>query len=106
MGRWLRGVLPGFTVLPLVAMAADSPTVVQQHRAFSIATLTVPVGTVLHFSNQDDFAHEVFVAAPNFTFESDEQEPGETVSIAFTKRGRFPVRCHIHPKMHLDVDVQ
>ncbi len=102
----LQGALLGMALLPLAGMAADTPTVVQQHRAFSTANVTLAKDTTLRFSNQDDFAHEVYVESPAFTFESDEQEPGQIVGIAFTARGHFTVHCHIHPKMHLDVDVQ
>ncbi len=87
-------------------MAADSNTVVQQHRAFSVDKLAVGLGTTLHFSNEDDFTHEIFVESPSFTFESDEQEPGQVLAMTLTARGHFTVHCHIHPKMHLDVDVQ
>ena len=106
MAGILRGALLGFTLLPLVGMAADSSTIIQQHRAFSTDRITVSQGATVQFSNEDDFAHEVFVESPDFTFESDEQEPGEKLGITFTKRGHFTVHCHIHPKMHLDVDVQ
>jgi plastocyanin len=98
-------MLLGLALLSLGGMAADT-TVVQQHRAFSIERIMLGLGSTLHFSNQDDFAHEVFVESPSFTFESDEQEPGEKLAITFTARGHFTVHCHIHPKMHLDVDVQ
>ena len=102
----LRGALLGVVVLPVIGMAADTTTIVQQHRAFSIDRITIGQGSTVHFSNEDDFAHEVFVESPDFTFESDEQEPGEKLAITFTKTGHFTVHCHIHPKMHLDVDVQ
>jgi len=101
----LRGIGLGLALLPLCGMAADT-TVVQQHRAFSIDKLTLELGSTLHFSNQDDLAHEVFVESPVLTFEPDEQEPGQQLAITFTARGHFTVHCHIHPKMHLDVDVQ
>jgi plastocyanin len=101
----LRGVALGLSLLPLAGMAADSIDVVQQHRAFSVETLSVTLGTTVHFSNEDDFAHEIYVESPTFTFESDEQEPGEKLALTFSKPGHFTVHCHIHPKMHLDVDV-
>jgi plastocyanin len=102
----LRGALLGLAVLPLAAMAGDSTAIIQKHRAFSVDKIAITSGTAVHFSNEDDFAHEVYVESPSFTFESDEQEPGEKLAITFTKAGHFTVHCHIHPKMHLDVDVQ
>jgi len=93
-------------VLPLCAAMSRSTTIVQQHRAFSIDTISIARGETLQFSNQDGFTHEIYIETPAFTFESDEQEPGQVVSVTFPVSGHFPVHCHIHPKMHLDVDVQ
>jgi plastocyanin len=106
MASLQRGVLLGLAVLLLAGLAADGNTIVQQHRAFSVDRVVIAQGSKLRFMNEDDFAHEVYVESPTFTFESDEQEPGETLAVAFTARGHFTVHCHIHPKMHLDVDVQ
>jgi len=92
--------------MPLAAMIADSTTVIQQHRAFSVAHISLERGGTLHFSNRDDFTHEIYIQAPQFSFESDEQEPGTIVAVEFPVSGHFEVRCHIHPKMHLDVDVR
>ncbi len=96
---WLVG-------LPLAAASGQSTTIIQQHRAFAIAAISIARGETLHFSNEDGFTHEIYIETPQFTFESDEQEPGQTVSVTFPVNGHFAVHCHIHPKMHLDVDVQ
>ncbi len=91
--------------LPLAAMATQPDIIVQQYRTFSVAAISIARGGTLRFSNQDDFTHEIYIAEPQFTFESDEQEPGQTVSVTFPASGHFLARCHIHPRMHLDVDV-
>jgi plastocyanin len=93
-------------VLPLAAVAPPSATVIQKHRAFTIDSITIARGQTIIFSNEDGFTHEIYVETPQFTFESDEQEPGTQVPVTFTASGHFVVHCHIHPKMHLDVDVQ
>ncbi len=93
-------------VLPLAAVAPQSTTVIQKHRAFTIESITIARGQTLVFSNEDGFTHEIYVETPQFTFESDEQEPGTQVPVTFPVSGHFVVHCHIHPKMHLDVDVQ
>jgi plastocyanin len=98
-------VAAALATLPLAALVGDAVTIVQQNRAFSVAQVTLARGGTLHFSNQDDFTHEIYIESPQFTFDSDEQEPGTTVTVTIPVSGHFPVRCHIHPKMHLDVDV-
>lgn len=92
-----------------VALAADIvpslAVVTQQGRAFGVKLVSISRSGIIRFVNADDFDHQVFVASPDFTFESDEQSPGQTLEVRFTHTGTFQVRCHIHPKMHLQVDV-
>ncbi len=93
-------------VLPLCGAVSQSTTIVQAHRAFSISTISIARGETLRFSNEDGFTHQIYIETPQFTFESDEQEPGQTVAVTFPVSGHFAVHCHIHPKMQLDVDVK
>ena len=80
--------------------------VVQNHRSFNLAAVTVTRGDTVRFTNEDAFNHQVFIKSPNFAFESREQAPGETVDVAFSKLGVFDVQCGIHPRMHLSVTVE
>ena len=94
----------GLSVTALAAVAVVDVT--QKNRAFALPSLQIRPGQVVHFNNDDQFRHQVYVESSSFTFESDEQDPGTAVEITFTKAGLFEVRCHIHPKMLLKVDVQ
>ena len=89
----------------LHAGAAGLLTVVQAHRAFSVADIHVKRGDTVTFTNDDAFNHHVFVKTPSFAFESAEQAPGETVNVKFPVAGTFDVQCGIHPRMHLAVTV-
>ena len=88
------------------ALAAGVVNVSQRSRAFGVPQVDVGKGGVVRFVNEDGFLHQVFVAGPGLSFESDEQAPGTTVDIRFATAGSFEVRCHIHPKMLLRVDVR
>ncbi len=103
--RPLRVAILSAAILPLAA--ADVPGIVVQqfHRAFSLSIVSVVRGGTITFANVDEFDHEVYVDAPNFNYDSFEQSPGEQAVVTFTNVGSFEVRCHIHPKMHLHVDV-
>ena len=57
-------------------------------------------------TNDDKFVHQIYVASPSMSYESNEQPPGTNVEISFPTAGTFDVRCHIHPKMLLKVDVR
>ena len=94
-------------VLSVTALAAVAVVdVTQKNRAFALPSLQIHAGQVVQFNNDDQFRHQVYVESPSFTFESDEQDPGSAIDIKFSKTGLFEVRCHIHPKMLLKVDVE
>jgi len=89
-----------------VVAAADSPVVSQAHRRFIPGELTIPAGTVVHFVNDDNVTHHVYVDAPGMQFDSGEEPIGKAVDLTFPKAGSFTVLCAIHPTMHLKVTVQ
>lgn len=89
-----------------IAFGEGTNTVVQSGRAFHPDEITVSHGTMLNFANQDEFIHQIYVDYPGFNYDSEEQEPGQTLHISFPTAGTFPVRCHIHPKMLLTVHVK
>ncbi len=99
------GLLFPVLMLSGAAFAADVD-VTQRGRAFDPSTLDIKVGDTVHFHNDDEFIHHVYVKSPDFNFDSDEQPPGETIEIRFTHAGDFDVQCAIHPKMHLLVHVK
>ncbi len=105
---WCAGLALCGAIVGTASFAfADSPvSVVQRGRSFSVAALTIKAGDVVRFLNEDGFIHHLFVKTPSFQFDSDEQEPGRDVSVRFTERGTFDVRCAIHPKMALRMDVR
>jgi len=88
------------------AFADDANTIVQTGRAFHPGEITIMHGTTLDFANRDDFIHQIYVDSPGFSYDSEEQQPGQTFHISFPAAGTFPVRCHIHPKMLLTVHVK
>ena len=101
--------LTAIAALALMVTTAGAATVLhiaQRSRAFDRDTIDVATGDVVQFSNEDPFLHQIYVASPSFSFDSDEQAPGTTIAVTFTKPGVFEVRCHIHPKMLLKVTVK
>lgn len=87
--------------------AAAHIRVSQRDQAFNPTSLAVQRGTVLDIVNDDgDVLHHAYIESPAFKFDSGDQEPGATASIAFTVPGSFVVLCGIHPKMKLKVHVE
>ncbi len=89
-----------------IAAAAGTALVSQKGRTFAVARLEIVHGDVVRFMNDDTFLHQIYVNTPAFNYESAEQEPGGSVEIRFPNAGSFEVRCEIHPKMLLHVDVR
>ncbi|RMI30558.1 cupredoxin domain-containing protein [Nocardia stercoris] len=100
--------MPGMTGTPATGgNAPAAPTgpdsVVIDNFAFAPATLTVPVGTTVTWTNQDEEPHTV--ASSNGTFHSPGMGAKATYSFTFTRAGTFDYICSIHPFMHATVVV-
>jgi plastocyanin len=67
--------------------------------AFVPATLTVPAGTTVTWTNQDGEPHTV-VSSDGSTFHSPGLDTGKTYAFTFQNAGTFDYVCSIHPMMH------
>ena len=74
--------------------------------SFGPATLTVPVGATVTWTNRDDIPHTVVSTDDPKTFKSKVLDTDEKFSFTFSKAGTFPYFCSIHPKMTGKVIVQ
>jgi plastocyanin len=72
--------------------------------SFSPATITVPVGTTVRWTNRDDIPHTV--VADDKSFKSKPLDTDEQFTYTFTKPGIYPYFCSIHPRMTAKVVVQ
>jgi plastocyanin len=89
-----------------MALAGAIHEIAQKDRNFAVGEIEIADGDTLRFTNEDDFLHQIYVATPSFSFDSEEQAPGKTIELRFPSPGRYVVLCHIHPKMHLYVRVK
>jgi plastocyanin len=71
---------------------------------FSPATVTVPSGTTVTWTNQDDMVHTVTEA--HRLFSSKGLETGETYSHTFTAPGTYTYFCALHPRMTATIIVK
>jgi plastocyanin len=71
--------------------------------AFAPATLTVPAGSTVTWTNKDEEPHTV--VANDGSFHSPGMGSQATFSYTFTKAGTFDYVCSIHPYMHATVVV-
>jgi plastocyanin len=72
--------------------------------SFGPATLTVPAGTTVTWTNRDDIPHTV--VSEDKAFKSKVLDTDEKFSFTFAKPGTYSYFCSIHPKMTAKVVVQ
>lgn len=105
------------TAIVLVALAAGARTFAATPSAtppeaavkidnfsFSPATMTVPVGTTVRWTNHDDIPHTV--VSDDKAFKSRALDTDESFTYTFTKPGTYSYFCSIHPKMTAKIVVQ
>lgn len=73
--------------------------------SFTPATLTVPAGTKVTWTNKDDVPHTV-VSTNNAFTHSPALDTDDSFSYTFTKIGTYEYYCSVHPKMLGKVVVQ
>jgi plastocyanin len=73
--------------------------------AFSPATLTIPIGTTVTWTNNDTTAHTVTFDNGPFASSSN-LASGQTYAVTFDQAGTFNYHCSIHPSMVAKVIVQ
>jgi plastocyanin len=83
---------------------AETTEVKIDNFSFGPATLTVPVGTSVTWTNRDDIPHTV--VSTEGVFKSKVLDTDEKFAYTFSKAGTYPYFCSIHPKMTGKVIVQ
>jgi Icc protein len=93
----------------ILASAQEKPATAEvkiDNFSFGPATLTVPVGTSVTWTNRDDIPHTVVSTDDPKSFKSKVLDTDEKFSFTFSKAGTYPYFCSIHPKMTGKVMVQ
>jgi plastocyanin len=95
--------MPGGSGSPATPAASDAPSgsnaVIIDNFAFAPASLTIPVGSTVTWTNKDEEPHTV-VSSDGTTFHSPGMGTGGTYSFTFPNAGTFTYICSIHPMMH------
>jgi amicyanin len=90
-------VLGAMLVVAAVAVPAHTNDVAIDNFKFAAATMTVPVGTTVTWTNRDDVPHNV-VSTDN-AFKSPVLDTDQTFSHTFETPGTFTYYCSLHPRM-------
>ncbi len=96
----------GTAAATAIAGAAKETSVDQVGQKFSAATLSVEVGDTVVFHNRDDVIHNInIIDAEGVPDDQGLQKPGEDIEKTFQVPGHYTVRCQIHPRMKMSIDV-
>jgi plastocyanin len=72
--------------------------------SFTPSTVSVPVGTQVHWINRDDIPHTV--VSDDQAFKSKALDTDDEFSFTFSKPGTYKYFCSLHPKMTATIVVQ
>ena len=86
------------------APATAGTSVSIQDFSFQPATLSVPVGASVTWTNNDTTSHTV--TADDGSFDSGPVAPGMTFTQVFATAGTFTYHCKIHPSMTASITVR
>ena len=84
---------------------ASGATVKIDNFSFGPATITIPAGSTVTWTNDDDVPH-VVSSDDNKMFKSKALDTDDHFSFTFTKPGTYNYYCAIHPKMTAKIVVQ
>lgn len=101
---WLA--MAGLAMVAFPAATAPLVTVAQRNRSFPVPEVSVARGTVVRFTNEDDYPHQISVRGPGTAFDSDLIEAERFTELAFPGAGTFEVRCGVHPRMRMSIQVR
>ncbi len=83
---------------------AESVTVSQMDKKFDPETVKAKVGDTLVFLNNDKVAHNILIS--KMRYNSGLQKPGKSAELTLDEAGTYEVRCGIHPKMKMTLEVE
>jgi plastocyanin len=112
MVRYLRislgGLLLGLLIISPVF--ANQYTVEQNNKMFlfngsAASVINVKQGDEIFFKNIDTVFHNIYSISDVMNFNLGAYGAGESASVVFNKVGTVKVKCAIHPRMLIDVNV-
>jgi amicyanin len=78
---------------------SDSKHITISHFQYIPDTLTIPAGTKVTWTNQDDMPHTVTSTARPKALDSEALDTDARFSYVFTEPGTYDYLCTIHPRM-------
>ncbi|GGS66628.1 cupredoxin domain-containing protein [Streptomyces violaceus] len=93
-------------LLPTGQASAASYSVTMKGYAFSPASLSVPAGSTVTWTNQDTAPHDVKTTSGPVSIHSPMLDKGQSWSFTFTTAGSYGYVCTVHPNMTAGITVR
>lgn len=93
-------------LLLATAAKAEDITIRQKGKTFSEKEVVIKAGSTIVFTNDDETTHNVYSRSKGHKFDIGAQRPATSASHTFSDPGKVKVRCAIHPRMKLTVNVE
>lgn len=93
-------------ILSAGVAGAEEFAISQKKKRFTPKLLNAKLGDTLVFVNDDRYAHNLYSETQGFEFDVRKQMPGAKHRMTLEKRGSFEIRCVIHPRMKMTVNVE
>lgn len=103
VGSLVALLLAGFITFGGATSAADVSVNIMNF-AFQPTPLTVPVGTTVVWTNQDNEAHTATSDTPGL-FDTGPLDKGQSGKVTFNQAGTITYFCRFHPEMHGTITV-
>ncbi len=103
-GVALAGAVAATSSMATKAPASATTEVKIDNFSFFPQTVTVSVGTAVHWTNRDDIPHTV--VSEDKSFKSKALDTDEDFTYTFSKPGTYNYSCSLHPRMTAKVVVQ
>lgn len=104
-------VMFGLSMLCALSAQAAEYLVDQKDKTFvmngkQVEKMSINVGDVIRFKNDDSFFHNIFSLSEIATFDLGSFPKGDSRTVKFEKKGNVEIECAIHPDMFLEVNVK
>ncbi|MDP6872026.1 MAG: cupredoxin domain-containing protein [Alphaproteobacteria bacterium] len=106
MRQFTAILIAGAVLLTAGGAAAGEFVISQKKKRFTPKQIEAKLGDTVLFVNDDRYAHNLFSDTPGFEFDVRKQMPGDQHRLTLEKRGKFKIRCVIHPRMKMTVNVK
>ncbi|WP_086565686.1 cupredoxin domain-containing protein [Streptomyces africanus] len=91
---------------PAGQASAASYSVTMKGYAFSPASLSIPAGSTVTWTNQDTAPHDVKTTSGPVSIHSPMLDKGQSWSFTFTTAGSYGYVCTVHPNMTAGITVR